>query len=211
MKYLIGFISFIVITTLGLYSFLTYWPRPDDTTPAWVYASDGASLNYCNIPELDGNGLVAADIPKAYTPGCRYETMPMPVLRNCREPLAENVKDMRGLWLAESGLEGHIERIEQCGNRMVVTSVGILHDFVMDGTLENGARDIQPPCLNFATAIRVDEEGTVIFKLFGLFDAVTRKMDGDKLIFTYIDGTPTRMKRVCYLPEESTGMFQPNS
>ena len=44
----------------------------------------------------------------------------MPVLASCTEPLAPDVVDMRGLWLARTGAVGHIERIEQCGNRTVV-------------------------------------------------------------------------------------------
>lgn len=90
---------------------------------------------------------------------------------------------------------------------MVVTSAGILHDFRMDGTLENGARDIQPPCFNFATAIRVGDEGKVIFRLFNLFDAASRHMEGDDLIFTYVDGTLTRMKRICRVPPDAKGMY----
>ena len=123
--------------------YLMLWPRPHDTTAPWVFSGDGAALNYCDLPELDGIGSSADDIPKAYTPNCGYTQMPMPVLQECREPLSPGVPDMRGLWLAESGFMGHIERIEQCGNRMVVTTAGIIHDFRLDGTLKNGARDIQ--------------------------------------------------------------------
>jgi hypothetical protein len=30
--------------------------------------------------------------------------------------------DHRGLWLAHTGLIGHIERVEQCGDRYIVSS-----------------------------------------------------------------------------------------
>ena len=56
------------------------------------------------VPVLDGNGPTARAIPKAYTPGCGYTRFPMPVLSECREPLAEGVQDLRGLWQAYSGL-----------------------------------------------------------------------------------------------------------
>ena len=32
----------------------------------------------------------------------------------------------------------HVERIEQCGNRLVVTGGGVVHDMVVDGTYEPG-------------------------------------------------------------------------
>jgi hypothetical protein len=47
---------------------------------------------------------------------------------------------MRGLWMAYEGQDGHIERIESCGDRIVITSAGIIHDFHADGSLKNGSR-----------------------------------------------------------------------
>ena len=91
---------------------------------------------------LDGSGKLADDIPKAYTPGCGFEKIPMPILSNCTEPLSKGVVDMRGLWQGISGRSGHLERIEQCGNRVVITVEHVIHDFRVDGTLRNGARDV---------------------------------------------------------------------
>ena len=147
--------------------------------------------------------------PKAYTPDCGFSRMPMPILHNCREPIATGIPDMRGLWLAESGFIGHIERIEQCGNRMVVTSAGLIHDFRMDGTLKNGARDIQTYCTNLASAIKVDDEGKIIFRLFNLFDTVSRHLDSGDMIFTFVDGKQTRMQRACSIPEEDRVCTKP--
>ena len=113
---------------------------------------------------------------------------------------------MRGLWLAESGVIGHIERIEQCGNRMVVTSAGLIHDFRIDGTLKNGTRDIQTYCTNLASAIKVDDEGKIIFRLFNLIDTVSRHLDSGDMIFTFVDGKQTRMQRACSIPKEDRGM-----
>ena len=191
--------------------YLMLWPRPHDTTAPWVFSGDGAALNYCDPPELDGIGPSADDIPKAYTPNCGYTQMPMPVLQDCREPLSPGVPDMRGLWLAESGFVRHVERIEQCGNRMVVTTAGIIHDFRMDGTLKNGARDIQSACTNFASAIHVDKESKVVFRPFDLFDTVSRHLDGENMVFTFVNGLETRMSRACYLPENSKGMYEAGS
>ncbi|MEM7099091.1 MAG: hypothetical protein AAF541_12595 [Pseudomonadota bacterium] len=197
----------LVLLVGGILAFVTLWPRPPDTTAPWVFSGDGAELNYCDLPALDGKGASADEIPKAYTPGCGFTQMPMPILQACREPLATGVPDLRGLWLAQSGLMGHLERVEQCGNRMVVTTAGIIHDFRMDGTLKNGARDIQSYCTNFASAIKVDEQGKVIFRLFNLFDTVSRHLEDENMIFTFVDGTETRMKRTCYLPKDSIGMY----
>ena len=198
----------LLLLVSGVVVFATLWPRPPDTTAQWVFSGDGSELNYCDLPDLNDRGSSADDIPKAYTPGCGYTRMPMPVLHHCREPIAQGVPDMRGLWLAESGFEGHIERIEQCGNRMVITTAGVIHDFRLDGTLRNGARDIQSYCTNFASAINVDDGGKVIFRLFDLFNTVSRHLDGEHMIFTFVDGMETRMRRACYLPEDNTGMYQ---
>ena len=176
-------------------------PRPADTTDPAIFLQDGRTVNYCDLPDLDGSGKFANDIPKAYTPGCRYASIPMPILAECTEPLAEGVVDMRGLWLGVSGRVGHLERIEQCGNRVVVTAHGIIHDFRTDGSLKNGAQDVGAVCNNFNTAIHFDEEGVMVFRLFDLFDTVFREMRDDEMIFTFIDDTEIRTQRRCNYPE----------
>jgi hypothetical protein len=103
--------------------------------------------------------LKADDIPVANTPpgGWRGE-MPPRALAGCTEPLPPDAPDLRGLWkavrveqhgrvLTDHRLNDHIERIEQCGNRVVVTSEGIIHDMRADGTLENGVNDVAGPDL----------------------------------------------------------------
>jgi hypothetical protein len=190
---------FILVACLLVYAFAV--PRPLDTTDPSIFLEDGKTVNYCGLPELDGSGKSANDIPKAYTPGCRFSHTPMPILENCTEPLADGVVDMRGLWYGLSGRIGHLERIEQCGNRVVVTAYGTIHDFRVDGTLRNGARDIGAFCNNFNTAIHFDD-GVMVFRLFDLFDAVTRRMNGEEMIFTFIDGVETRTKRICQYPDD---------
>jgi len=103
---------------------------------------------------MQARTLTADDIPVAHTPegGWKGE-MPPPVLEGCTEPLAPGAPDLRGLWqailveqdgqvLSAHRLNRHIERVEQCGNRIVVTSEGVIHDMRADGTLENGVNDI---------------------------------------------------------------------
>ena len=199
-KWLLAIMTVLLIGLL-FYAFLV--PRPVDTTDPTVFLQDGRSLDYCELPQLDGSGKLANDIPKAYTPGCSYTTIPMPILAECTEPLAEGVVDMRGLWLGVSGRVGHLERIEQCGNRVVVTAYGIIHDFRVDGTLKNGARDVGMACNNFQSAIHFNDEDVMVFRLFNLFDTVFRKMRGEEMIFTFIDGIETSTKRICQYPDDS--------
>jgi hypothetical protein len=197
-KWLLGLVA-VLVGGLLFYAFVL--PRPADTTDPAIFLQDGRTVNYCDLPDLDGSGKFANDIPKAYTPGCRYTSIPMPILAECTEPLAEGVVDMRGLWLGVSGRVGHLERIEQCGNRVVVTAHGIIHDFRADGSLKNGAQDVGAVCNNFNTAIHFDEEGVMVFRLFDLFDTVFREMRDDEMIFTFIDDTEIRTQRRCNYPE----------
>jgi uncharacterized protein (DUF1330 family) len=98
--------------------------------------------------------LKADDIPIAHTPpGGWSGEMPAPVLATCTEPLAAGAPDLRGTWKAYSierdgtpvtgnPLGEHVERIEQCGNRVVITGGRVVHDMRADGSLEHGVDDI---------------------------------------------------------------------
>lgn len=198
MKLLIRIITAISILLAVALGMLFLYPRPMDTTDPIIFSSDGAAVDYCDLPVLDGQGLLATDIPKAYTPGCGWTRWPMPVLADCREPLAEGVQDIRGLWRSITPGSDHIERIEQCGNRTVVTTAGIIHDFYTDGTLENGSRDIEPPsCINTWAAIEW-QDGVLNFRPFGgPVTLVTRQLVGDELVWHYPGRGENRMGRVC--------------
>jgi len=87
--------------------------------------------------------------------------------------------------------EDLVQQIEQ--------SYRTIHDFRVDGTLRNGARDIGPACNNFRTANHFDD-GVMFFRLFNLFDAVTRRLSGEEMIFAFIDGIETRTKKICHYP-----------
>lgn len=204
-KIIVTIVTWVLGLIIALAGSLLFYafalPRPVDTTDPLVFVADGGALDYCQLPDLDGSKKTADEIPKAYTPGCNYTRVPMPILAECTEPLAEGVVDMRGLWYGVAGRVGHLERIEQCGNRVVVTTSGLIHDFRVDGTLENGARDVGMACNNFNTAIHFDEQGVMVFRLFDLFDTVLREMRGEEMIFTFADGVETRMERLCQYPE----------
>lgn len=202
MKIVVWLVLLILVPT-GLLVGVSYLaPRPLDTTETKVFKGDGASLDYCELPLLTGNPLVAAgDIPKAYTPdGCRYEKFPMPILDECTEPLAPGAPDLRGLWQAYTGLVGHVERIEQCGNRIIVTSSGIIHDITADGTLANGANDVRPSCRRIFAAGEYNDNTFELYP-FGLpFALVTRKIENDELVWKYPGVGIVKMKRICRIP-----------
>ena len=135
MRFLLSSLGLFVVAFVFLFWLAFFSTRPAATDPATL-AGDGSTINYCELPKLDGNGKVAAEIPKGNTPlGCRYAHFPLPILKDCTEPLAEDAVDMRGLWLGVSGGHvGHVERVEQCGSRVVITTLGIIHDFGPNST-----------------------------------------------------------------------------
>jgi hypothetical protein len=126
----------VILLFLAAFWQLFFSARPRLTTDPATLAGDGSVIDYCKLPELDGRGKMAADIPKGNTPGCSYSHFPLPILAECSEPLAEGAADIRGLWISVAGGHiGHVERVEQCGRRTVVTSSGIIHDAGPNSTL----------------------------------------------------------------------------
>ncbi len=162
---------------------------------------------------LDGSGKIAADIPKGNTPGCAYSHFPLPILAECTEPLIEGADDIRGLWQGvEGGHIGHVERVEQCGRRVVVTSSGIIHDYGPNSSLGENTNDTQGSVLFSVgetaycprtSASMIWNEGVLDFHVFGWGPVVVRRyLDGEQLIWEYADGSTTRMKRICTLPAD---------
>jgi hypothetical protein len=207
----------IVLLALGLFLFMIWLgyfsSRPPLTTDPATLAGDGSVINYCDLPVLDGSGKMAAQISKGNTPGCRYSHFPLPILAQCTEPLPEGADDIRGLWLGvEGGHVGHVERIEQCGDRTVVTAAGIIHDYGPNGTAGLNTNDTEGSVLFtigereycMRTSAAMIWEGKVLnFNAFGWGPVVVKRyLDGDQLVWEYADGSTTRMDRICTLPEE---------
>ena len=106
------------------------------------------------------------EIPVAHTPrGGWHGEMPAPILGGCDEPIVADAPDLRGTWqavrverdgaeLPNHHLAGHVERIEQAGNRVVVTSEGVIHDMRADGVLEHGVHDVAGG-RDFSSPVRV--------------------------------------------------------
>ena len=187
--------------------------RPPLTVDPATLAGDGSILNYCELPVLDGSGRRAAHIPKGNTPGCAYDHFPLPILASCTEPLPPEADDIRGLWRGISGGHvGHVERVEQCGRRVVVTAAGLIHDYGPNSTADLNTNDTEGSvsftlrgkehCMR-TSASMIWEDKVLNFYAFGWGPQVVRRYrDGDELIWEYADGSVTRMERLCTLPEE---------
>ena len=152
--------------------------------------------------------VTADDIPVAHTPdGGWTGAMPAPVLETCSEPLVEGAPDLAGLWevveveaegavVADHPAIGAVQRIEQCGDRLVVTASGIIHDMRVDGTEERGVHDVAE--MDYATPITVVatyEDGVHVLRPVGLPLEITRRRDGDQLVWDYVRFT-ARLDRI---------------
>lgn len=150
----------------------------------------------------------ASAIPVAHTPPGGYgETMPPPILANCTELLVSGAPDLRGMWqtvaVEVDGVPdpahralGHVQRVEQCGDRLVVTASGIVHDMRCDGTEANGVRDVAEFDLTTPiTVVATYEHGVHVLRPQGIPIEVTRRRDGDQMIWTYLDFT-ARLNRL---------------
>ena len=197
---------------IAVFCFVYFSPRPPLSIDPATLMGDGSQINYCQLPTLNGSGKKAKDIAKGNTPGCAYTHFPLPILRECTEPLVEGAADIRGLWMGVSGKVGHVERIEQCGARTVITTSGIIHDsgpnatggFNSNDTEGNvtfsiGDKDFCPR----TSASKVWNDGILEFRALGWGPIVVRRyLQGEQLIWEYLDGTTTTMQRLCQLPED---------
>lgn len=107
---------------------------------------------------------------------------------------------------------GHVERIEQCGSRIVVTAAGIIHDYGPNSTGALNTNDTEGG-VSFTlggkqycprTSSNMIWNNKVLdFHVFGWGPRVVRRYLQDaQLIWEYADGSTTRMNRICQLPED---------
>ncbi len=207
-----------ITTTLLVLFLVAFWQmffsaRPPLMTDPATLAGDGSTLNYCELPELDGSGKMAADIAKGNTPGCAYEHFPLPILAECTEPLPADAADIRGLWVGvKGGHTGHVERVEQCGRRTVITSSGIIHDGGPNSTGGETSNDTEGSVFFMigekeycgrTSASKTWNNGVLDFNVFGWGPVVVRRyLEGEQLVWEYADGSTTYMDRICTLPAE---------
>lgn len=147
-----------------------------------------------------GNDVFADDIPVAHTPPGGYgNTFPPPVLERCTEPLVEGAPDLRGIWKAirverdgelmpeTDRLYNWVERIEQCGNRIVDMGGGTIADGRADGTAENGVHDVL--VFDYKTPLHVVvtyEEGTTYTLQPMLVSVIARRLPSVDIPWTWL-------------------------
>lgn len=153
------------------------------------------------------------DIPIAHKPPGGYgDSFPGPVLTGCTDALIDGAPDLRGLWqvvevraggevVPEHPALGHLQRVEQCADRLVVTAGGIIHDMRCDGSIERGVRDVaefdkQTPIQVVATY----EQGVHVLRPVGLPVEVRRQRAGADMIWDYV-GFQARLR--CIGPPET--------
>ena len=150
--------------------------------------------------------MLASEIPVAHTPPGGWQgEMPPPVLAGCTEPIAPGLPDLRGTWRAFAvEVNGaavddtsHVERIEQAGDRVVITAGGVIHDMRADGSLENGVNDVSARGFAPISVAARFEDGALVLRPNDAFVAVTRRLEGDVLVWTMVPlKRVTRMRRV---------------
>lgn len=157
---------------------------PADTPPSGREHYEPTPL----AASLDSTTVRAADIPVAKTPpgGWKGHDWPAPVLRGCDEPLVDEAPDLRGVWRVEKGpLKGHVERIEQAGNRVVITAGGVVHDMFADGTLAGGVNDVGEAGTQVSVAARFEDGRHNLYPGNKRVVAVTRFLDGDEMVWRW--------------------------
>lgn len=156
------------------------------------------------------------EIPVAFTPPGGTTGWPDPILAGCTEPRPDGAPDLDGYWRtievvvdgevapSHPGL-GHVQRIEQRGDRVVVTGGRIIHDMRCDGTLENGVHDVAE--FDLSTEIHVVatyEDGVHVLRPQGMPIEVRRRREGEHLIWDYLGYTA----RLEYLAPSDTDPAQ---
>lgn len=156
------------------------------------------------------SGLTADEIPVAHTPPGGYgDAYPAPVLSDCTEPLVDGAPDLRGMWkAADVTINGepappdhrgwrHFQRVEQCGDRIVITGNGVIHDMRADGTVDNGVHDVlESDHETEIVVVATYEDGVHVLRPVGIPGVeVRRRRDGAQLVFDYVGGLRMRLDR----------------
>ena len=140
-------------------------------------------------------------VPVATTPAGGWTQWPAPFLAGCREARPAGAPDLDGYWrtfevrsggvvLPEHRALGHVQRVEQRGDRVVVTGGGIIHDMRCDDTLANGVHDVAE--FDKVTPIHVAavyEDGVHVLRPQGMDIEVRRWRDGAALVWEYVGFT----------------------
>lgn len=160
---------------------------------------------------MTGAPRSVAGIPVAHTPPGGYgETMPPPILAGATDPLVDGAPDLRGTWApVEVTVEGrpapgdhpvwrHRERIEQAGDRVVVTGGGVVHDMRADGVEDHGVHDVMVADLTTPLVVTATyEDGALVLRPRDLPGVEVRRWrEGDRLVWRYHTVFTASMARV---------------
>ena len=136
------------------------------------------------------------DIPVAHTPEGGWKEFPPLVLADCSDALSEDAIDMRGMWevteirvddevVEDHFMIGHMQRIEQAANRVVVTAGGVVHDMRCDGTVENGVNDVDADFTREISVVATFEDGVHVLRPVDMSVEVRRYLEESKLVWEY--------------------------
>jgi hypothetical protein len=101
---------------------------------------------------------------------------------------------------------GSVQRIEQCGNRVIVAGGGVTHDMRCDGTYENGVNDIGEPSSGGRkiTVAATFENGVHILRPKGTNITVEREIVNGDLLWRYGPTFALRLERIAEPAIEQT-------
>ena len=122
----------------------------------------------------------SSEIPRVNTPvmpPLYRGAYPPHFYADCTTSIANGIPDLRGDWFeATVTIDGveiqaqadlHDERIEQCGNRILVVSEGVLHEvFFDDDTMYNGVNDINPSAQPIHSSGRFENNTLILTPIF---------------------------------------------
>jgi len=82
-------------------------------------------------------------------------------------------------------MKGHIERVEQAGDRVVITAGGVIHDMFADGTLAGGVSDVGEGGAQVSVAARFEDGRLNLYPGDRGVVVVTRYLDGDDMVWRW--------------------------
>ncbi len=161
------------------------------------------------IPEEAGPSVLAESFRGSFGSldsegSCQFE-WPEPYLATCTEPLVKGAPDLRGLWADPE--TGYTERIEQCGNLVIIVGPKFTHGGYTTGDPADGVNDYVATgtCDRPISVALSYEHNSLLFQVAGN-TVVTRSLEvtqqgEDELIWRYGFGLPerARMRRYCNL------------
>ena len=140
------------------------------------------------------------------TYACGYDKLPLNMLKGCRARLPKDAPDLQGIWQDTS--TGTKLSIEQCGDRIIISGNGVIHDMYVTGQVHGGVFDVAEADLPSCTIIRSyakykDGKTHELYQVTGKNDngskgslVVTRTLVAKDTMRQDYGGTVSMLKRV---------------